>query len=169
MEAHHALENTDWPQVFAVLGEHVKLRVIKEDRSAYGAWFDCATSTLQPAAFQLFYVGLFPFGGKRAHEEVERSLNLYRRWGFFSASMITNKMKAQRNTRTLMKRSLRLRMLKELMATKSPITVTDYIEYVDGAVSRRTAEMDLKSFCQKRGQTKGSSYVRSRRLKLRST
>lgn len=161
LDVQEDLEKTEWPQVFAVLGEHVKLNLPKAASHKFKAWFDCATANVEASPFQLFFIGLHPLGGKTTQNEVFHSLTLYRRWGFFSAHLMRNKARSLKPSQTLMKKSLRLKRLQELLASKRSITVNEYIAFIGGAVSRRVAELDLKSVCKKRGQTKGSTYIKN--------
>jgi hypothetical protein len=52
----------------------------------------------------------------------------------------------------------RLQKLKVLLKTNKIFSIQDYITFLEGKVSLRTAEMDLKEFAHRHGNTRAALY-----------
>jgi len=155
MDVQQALPTKEWPQVFAVLCEHVHLLLHGAHKKKFKAWMDCTLAGTQPATAQLFSGYNYAFGGKLSAQEAFNSLKIYKRWGYYSATPLIAVPPAQQ---TLLKKKQRQLLLKELVEKKPRISVNDYINHLGGNVSRRVAELDLSIALRKSGKTRGSTY-----------
>ena len=155
MHVHRMITKKEWPTVFAVLCEHVLMLLTGSIKSEFSGWLQCATANLAHPSPQLFFIGLYSFGGKLARNEALNTLKIYRRWGFYSSHLMIRKTSL---SRTLLKKNQRKLLLRELLNQKPRLTVKDYILHLGGHVSRRVAELDLKATLKKRGKTRGATY-----------
>lgn len=155
---------SEWPQSLCVLVDIAELLVLSSKQD-WKLWKTCIQFEIPKASFQAFYVGLIAIDPRKSQEQMRRNLKLYSAWGFYNHELpITEKL--GRIQRTLLSKSLRLEILKELIRKRSRFTVQDYIEALDHRVHRRQAERDLVGFKDRlvsRGNTKSRTYAKAAR------
>jgi len=117
----------------------------------------CALIYVRPTIPQLFYIGVFAFAGKFQRREATEPIKVFSRWGYLSATPIVPLAQIKNQTTSVNKRNRRI-LLKQLLKMKRKITVNDYIAHLDGRVSRRVAELDLKEVLHRRGRTRSAKY-----------
>lgn len=164
--AHH-LQNSEWPGVFGVLCSHVGLTLPLKVRKPFTAWQRCCLSQIRTKKeWSLFFIGINSFGGKLQKTEAFDSIPLYSQWGYFGKTpMVSIQTPNKRSliNRTLLSKDVRHQKLMALFKTKRRICISDYLEYLEFRVSIRTAELDLKHWARKSGNTKGARYTLKRK------
>lgn len=159
LEISQKLKGHSWPQVWGVLGSHVFLLLSPSDRSVFLSWLDCCFYQVSfNKEWSTFFIGVFKFGGKSLKNEAFDSIPLYLKWGYYGKTPMIP-INPQSFKYTLIPKRQRLEKLKELFHIKKRIRLQDYREYLDFKISKRTAELDLKQWSKKSGQTKGASYI----------
>lgn len=155
------LKSSPWPQVFGVLGSHVALLLLREERQVFLKWLDCCFYHVPlQKEWSTFFIDIFKFGGKQLKNEAFDSISLYLQWGYYAKHpMIQFALATPTSQRTLIKKEQRLEKLTNLFQLKKRIRVQDYIEFLDYKISKRTAEIDLSQWANKTGQTKGATYT----------
>lgn len=156
------IRKSAWPAATGVLFEHVRLhsRFSASERKLFSAWSKCALVSITPASGELFFIGLRAMTGRLMTTDAEFSLRSYTRWGYLGREVLVNKALAAATSSTTTARtdipaSKRREILRELARHKRCVTVTDYIEAVGGAISRRQAQLDLaKSGLHASGKTR---------------
>lgn len=152
------LSTSIWPQTFGVICDHVQLFIQKSDKKLFKNWYKCIFGNIKiKKDYSTFYIGIYSFGSVLQMNEVEKSLEPYSRWGYYSSSPIVEIKNSQKST--LLNSSLRLSNLKKLSLQYKIFRVLDYIKICDFQISKRIAELDLKKWAIKRGNTKGAYYV----------
>ena len=151
------LKTLPWPATFAVLCEYVK--DIQKDK-VFNVWMKCIVSDIPPAKNELYFIGLQKFGGRQNFDNAVNALKFYRKWGFLSREYLTSKGK-DRGRKTLLPKSTRLGILKELLQKKNRITTQEYRQATHKLVSIRQAQRDLKKQDLRAiGQTRGRIYIK---------
>lgn len=155
------LRNHPWPGVFGVLSEHVALQLNGLERKAFQNWIGlCFFGVPIQKENSLFYIGLYRFGGPFLKEEAFDSIALFSKWGFLGKSPILGVRRSGIKIRkTFLTPSQRFEKINKLFETKKRIRVQDYLAALSFQISKRTAEMDLKKWARKVGNTKGAYYL----------
>jgi hypothetical protein len=136
-----------WPSAAGVLLEQAQLFSVWPDgasRRAFVRWMDCVMSGIAPAPGELYFLGLRSFAGQASRKDAEAALKPYRKWGYLGREILLNKAASLRPDITLAPPSTRHQALSGLLASRTRFTVQDYIDELDGMVSRRQAELDLQ-------------------------
>ena len=164
IEFNELLKKTTWPSAAGPLLETVHTFYIsnKDTRKLFMNWLNCVMSGIKTAQGEQYFIGLRAFAGKLMQEDVNHSIKLYRRWGYYGQEILINKAgkKLKENPRTLLPLETRLRLLNEYMKVHESIRSKDYIELLGGCISQRQAELDLKAHSKLKpiGLTKGRFY-----------
>ncbi len=153
-------ENLLFPETLGVLVEFAKAA---SANAAFKAWSASALFELKPSTWQMFFIQSSRPKPERDLKIIQRSLKPYVKWGFFSDEDLYPSKKnlgAKKKSYSLLSKSQRLKILKELLNKNKSITVNDYIEACAGQIHRRAAERDLQSIkgIQSRGNTRTKVY-----------
>jgi hypothetical protein len=147
-----------WPEVFGVLGENVMLQLPRVERKKFGNWLKCCFNDVTlKKEWSIFSIGTFAFGGKLQRRQVDDTLVIYTRWGFYGD---TPMVAGGYQTRTIFEPTQRHKRLQDLFKLKRRISVADYILFLDNKITKRTAELDLRRWATKNGNTRGATYSR---------
>jgi hypothetical protein len=158
-----ALRALPWPAAAGVLLDQAHAYEFHGDapgtQRLFQDWSRCVMSGVEPAEGELFFLGLRAFAGDAMRQDAVRALKPFRRWGYFGRELLVNKA-ASRRGRTLVPSEVRRQVLEELLRSRPRISVRDYMESLDWAVSRRQAELDLQKFRKLRafGNTRNRFY-----------
>ncbi len=149
-----------WPAAFGVILDQATHGIASEDKSVYSSWMNLVMVDIPLGLNEQFFIGIRSFGKGLMLRDVTHSTRSYLRWGYFGYEILLNKSKNLKN-RTQMNSKMRKLLLDELILKQERITVNSYIEALDGNVSRRQAERDLKSHLKLNaiGNTKARFYV----------
>ena len=92
-------------------------------------------------------------------KDVEDSLKIYKKWGYFSRDLMINK--SLKVSATVLSTQVRHRLLTQLLKSRKSITVNDYLRFLENKVSRKQAERDLKKSLKlkAKGFTRGRVYL----------
>lgn len=155
------LHTCKWPQVFAIICEHVLLSINKADKKLFRSWMKTTLCNIPKASLQVFFIGVFRFQGVFYKKEWQEPLKIYLKWGFLSSHLLTAKKEIGHDlkSKTTMGVTIRHQKLQELFLLKKNITLKEYLQACEYKVSVRTAEMDLKKWARRRGNTKAARYI----------
>lgn len=155
-----ALLAQPWPAAAGVLLEQAALIGKTSDKRLFRTWKNCVMSGIEPAPHEQFFIGLRAFAGEEMRQDCLQTLKPYRRWGYFGREILLNKAQSRQGRSTWISASVRRKTLSALLAKHDRIRVQDYIDALEGAISRRQAQLDLHGFpgLEARGQTQGRSY-----------
>jgi hypothetical protein len=147
------------PMTWGVLVDHLLLLNPASVRPIIKKWRDCCLSGIKKGPSENFFIGLHAFAGKIQKEEAFQAIALYKKWGYLSRDPI---IPLQRNKpqfkNTLMSKAQRLQKLKVFLKTNKTFSIHDYISLLEGKVSIRIAEMDLKELTHRHGNTRAALY-----------
>ncbi len=153
-----------WPTAFGVLGEQSKDYLLKapSEKMAFNYWIQCVMVGLSKTSYELFFIGQRKIAGKEMYLDASLTIESYYKWGFLSREILVNKY--SNNGHTLISRSRRQSALRFLLKKKKRITTQDYINWLEGLVSRRQAQMDLQNsrLLKPDGRTRGRTYITAR-------
>lgn len=156
-DLNRALLVQPWPESGALLLEHAKLSSeIENDRELFLNWVQCATSGIEPAQGEQYFIGTRKFAGEVARDDVIFSITPYLRWGYFGRDVLLHR--PPRNRQTLLPINARKLKLNKLMRSLARFTVSQYIDALDGWVTRRQAQLDIQNF----GKVKAHGKTRAR-------
>jgi hypothetical protein len=156
---HCHLAKTIWPSSMGVILDMAQLKIPAPKRTSYKVWKNCVQAELEPAPNEQFFIGLYAFAGAEIQKQVAHTNQIYQRWGYFGSDLFFNKSVSLKNQKTLLKKSDRLNILRELSAQKSVLSVSDYLNALPAPVSRRVAELDLqRSGLRAYGKTQSRIY-----------
>lgn len=161
-ELNAALAAQPWPAAMAVILEQVRAFLVKRpEREAFTLWQKAVTHGCPKARFEMFFIGTMAPGGKLMRRAAEAPHRSFVKWGYLGADVFVNKASAG-TAKTLVPQDQRLAVLDALFKKKLRITVTDYRQALNGGVSRRQAELDLKNAAGVRahGNTRARTYTR---------
>ena len=152
------------PQVIIVLIEFSRLFLQSTEdprHRDFDLWAQIIAEDIEPAPYQMFFVGSHLLNSEHLVKHAQRSLKIYLRWGFLGdQALISNKYLKPRAL-TLVNSASRKATLEALLDGRAgEITVSEYIDAFDGQVHLRTAERDLQ-VCprlKKIGHTRGRRY-----------
>ncbi len=149
-----------WPSVFGVLMEQALMTISNADKTLFRHWKRCVMTSISPAPWELYFIGTRAFAGSEMRKDVEYSLNLYKRWGYFGRDYFLNHSKKLTSNSTHMDQKTRLKILKNLTLKKERITIHDYLIALNGGSTQRQAQRDLQKcqFLKKTGQTRARFY-----------
>jgi hypothetical protein len=161
LEVNRELKDQAWPSAFGVLCDQVSQYSefeSQEERDLFESWAKCVLTGVKPAQGELFFFGGRKLGGKLMARDVAHNLPSYKRWGYFSKDLFDSKVATK--DQTLISKSQRLILLDKLLKQGGRVKVSDYMDFLEGKISRRIAEMDLKKFprIKSDGNTKGRYY-----------
>lgn len=154
------LRTTTWPRTLAVILDMAALGIKPQDRLNFKIWKTCATSNLQSGPDEVFFIGVFSFAGKQMKLASERSHHIFRKWNYLGQDVFLNKVQSLKIEKTLIDKNRRREILKNLLTTKTLISVNDYLYALESPVSKRVAQLDLKKFpgIKTTGRTKNRRY-----------
>ncbi|MCM2281932.1 MAG: hypothetical protein NDI61_08820 [Bdellovibrionaceae bacterium] len=146
LEVNEALLKSPWPASMGVLMDQARTysRFMPAERRAFASWQKCAMVSVRPAEGELFFLGLRSFAGKVMLKDAEFPLRSYTRWGYLGREILINKASAS-PARTSLDPARRRQVLRQLLRGRRHITVEDYMSALEGTVSRRQAQIDLKA------------------------
>jgi hypothetical protein len=149
-----------WPAAIGVLLEHVFCFFSGPEAKIFKKWMELVLSGVEPAKDEQFFIGLRALGRKLMYEDAVFSLVPYRRWGFLGREVLFNKAQMRQRVRGWMLPKTRRLLLDRFLNEKSRITAKQYHFLLEGVISLRQAERDLRQHSQleKFGQTKGRFY-----------
>ncbi|MEK7358290.1 MAG: hypothetical protein AAB250_17720 [Bdellovibrionota bacterium] len=167
-ELWQANRNSALPQALALILEFSKAGLrARGDRDLlieFSAWAATVVESLKRGPPQMFFVREGPLKPSRDLSEIEFSLKVYRKWGFFGTDSVISQKRASGRSRsvTLLEKSQRERVLSRLLSAGSKISVADYMAACGNQIHRRTAERDLAkaSFARASGYTRNRRYSR---------
>jgi len=154
-----------WAAVLGVLCEHAELLVNRgAERPVFRIWKRSVLLDIRQASGEVFWVGLYPFGGRGMRRIVDSSLTPFLRWGFYGHDLMINKARSRPVVRTLVSKRRRLEILDVVSRTKPFFTIRDYLDALGNQVHRRVAELDLKQSSDIRayGERRARVYRRRR-------
>ncbi len=137
------LKHQVWPSVMGVLLEHVALLIPKNERPIFKAWKRCVMKNISKEPGAQFFIGLHGFAGRIMAQQSKAPVAPYTRWGYLAADLMVNKSVLRIEETTTLSPFCRRELLNKLLHQKQKISVSDYMIFLEGKVSRRTAELDL--------------------------
>lgn len=160
MEFRKAILKQPWPAVVGVLLDQLVWLTDKKQRKLCGKWAELILSDIPAAPHELFFIGHYAIAGKRMAQDVDYSSIPFERWGYFGREIFVNKSRTTR-TGTWVSTQKRRSALQALLSTQQRFTTQEYIDFLEGQVSRRQAEIDLSKLASKlkRGKTKGRFFL----------
>jgi hypothetical protein len=149
-----------WGAVMGVIIENAALLIPKNKVDEFRAWSQCVTYKIKKTNGELFFIGLFRFAGTQASLQVMNANKTFLRWGYFSDAILVNKSNILTEGKTLLSPRRRVELILELAQKNLFFSTADYVAKLNGQISRRTAEADLKKckFLRRSGNTKGRVY-----------
>lgn len=160
-----ANETSAVPQALAVLAEFVRLELRAQNKGLreFDGWCSAAIYDLSSAPPQMFFLRDGLIRPDLDYREIQRSLKIYLKWGFFgSDEIVTRKDDSLSGKTTFLKKPQRAAILNILLSKNKTISVEDYIQASGGKIHRRTAERDLAA----EKNLKQSGFTRGRRYSL---
>jgi|GEM_PF-1593895 len=161
------------PATIGVLLDHAALLLGSSERKSFSHWKALTLDGIQKAPYQSFFIGLHPFANESLREAARHPHPIYARWGFYARDLMINKAQkwTDQATRTFVKPDERRKVLDQLIRKRERIETRDYLQELNGLVSRRQAEIDLSLHPQlvKRGRTRGAFWVKKRSPKPSSS
>lgn len=144
----------------AVIGDLILSRKVSDEVRDF---FQFLRAGARPVPTQLYYRGLYPIGGRKMGQAVDRPLWAFKKWGFLAADPPVLKERKPAKGTYLFDLPSRLALLRELSRGRERFRLKDYLEKIDFSVSRQQALKDIKGapWLRKRGQGKGTYYVAS--------
>lgn len=116
-----------------------------------------------PVPTQLFYRNLYPIGGRKIEEVLERPLRAFKKWGFLASDppLLKERLRARRVY--LYDFPGRVSKLKELTQHQKCFRLKDYLKAIGFSISRQQALKDLRAlhWIIPQGKKKGASYLSS--------
>jgi hypothetical protein len=160
LEVHKVLKDAPMPLCWGILCDHVLFLLPKGTQLGFKNWRNCCLSDFKKSSSENYFLGLYSFAGKKQRNEAFDSLPLYKKWGYLSCELMLPNQDSSQPKRhlTLIPKGERIRKLKKILNSKKEITVHDYLEIFPGKLSRRVAEMDLKLYAIKNGNTRSAIY-----------
>ena len=153
------------PAVLGVLLEQFEVLYLSRlERKIFRLWKELVLAGVSPVNGEGFFIGVQPFAGASKKEDAEKPLRFYQKWGFLGRDLLINKaaLRQQALQRTFLEKTLRQRVLSELVKKNLRITVEDYLMACNHAISKRVAQKDLEAYSKLKavGHTKGRFYVK---------
>lgn len=115
----------------------------------------------KPVPTQLFYKGLYPLGGHKMQEVLDKPLWYFKKWGFLAvdAPLLKDKIGSKRTY--LYDEPSRLAILKDLTQRSPVFRLKDYLHEISSSISRQQALKDIRSisWIKKKGCGKGTVYT----------
>ncbi|MBC7691720.1 MAG: hypothetical protein H7222_08105 [Methylotenera sp.] len=164
----NAVGNHPWPQAAAVLFEQALTygQLTPSDKSLLRVTANLIFHGVPQAPYQDFFIGLTPFASRSLVAASERPLKSYSKWGYFGKDVFQNKFSATagKHLPSVLSKSIRTRALDELIRIRERLTVREYQDHLQGAVSLKVAQLDLNAHPALRavGNTRGRFYVRKK-------
>ncbi len=151
-----ALEHSRWPAALGVAFEFARRARPSAELSDVA---DFVMKRVGPASGERYFVTSRAFAGGEARRDAEESLAEYRRWGFLAREEPLAKelgLVARGTLGPAERRNLLLRLARR----RGELTLSDYLEALEGRASRRQAERDLASatFLRRVGRTRGARW-----------
>lgn len=162
-----SLRAQPWPAAAGVLLEETLFtgQICRKERKFFRAWMGFAMVGIPPANGEAFFIGQRGFARNLTRLDATRAEKSYRRWGYVGRERLINAstlcMEPALSPRvTRMPRETRRLVLENLCQERDSFRVEDYLRALDGRVSRRMAEMDLRACARlkPRGETRGRIY-----------
>lgn len=116
----------------------------------------------RPVSTQLFFKGIYPIGGRKGEEVLEKPLWAFKKWGFLAINPPLHKDRFSEGRIYLYDETSRSHILKEIVREKRRIRMADYLKAVGFSISRQQALKDLKNFpgIVQKGVGRGTFYER---------
>jgi len=154
------LRKSEFRGLFGLLAEFGEDLVVLSDWPEFRAWRLAVVPWRAPKSYQIYNLCLFKFAGRSMRREAAESLPIFKKWGFLARDPLINKASARMARRTRMAPWQRRQVLHELVSEGRPFTVTDYLRRLNGLVTRRVAELDLRAAkdLKAQGQTRLRLY-----------
>jgi hypothetical protein len=161
-EINQATLKTTWPAVMGVLIEMLHIEIDSSIAKDFRAWKNCALANIPKAKNEQFYIGLYAIGGTQMRHQSAAANQIYKKWGYLGIDLFTKNSPKTISKKTLLNKTDRLVILKELLQKKNVITVNEYLQALSSPVSRRIAEQDLSStaWVKSQGKTRAKIYKR---------
>lgn len=145
------------PQTIAVIAEFLLGNDIKSEEQGY--ILEYLQRGLSPVSLQLFFHHLYVPGGNLMQRAFEETLREYKKWGFIAREepVIDELSRQTIGTRDA---SSRRNILRRLLEERGNIKLSDYIEALNGAISRQQALIDIKSMprIERVGRNRGARW-----------
>lgn len=137
-----ALHSMRWPQALLVVLEFAKEATDDSEFRYYADYLAAGFSRVEPA--ERFFLDAERPGSRTAERRMGRNLAGYSRWGFVGserpiADPVTKRALGRYDART------RRAILHDLVERRRELTLADYLDAVDHAISRQQALADLRS------------------------
>jgi hypothetical protein len=136
------LHTMRWPQALLVVLEFAKDASNDPEFRYFADYLAAGFTRLEPA--ERFFMDTERPGSRVAERRMGRNLAAYARWGFVSserpiADPVTKRALGRYDVRT------RRAILRDLLERRGQLTLADYLDAVDHAISRQQALADLRS------------------------
>ena len=153
-----------WPQALAVVFEFARAADSNRELGLLADYVTARWPRLDPAE-QFFFDAARP-GSRMAARSLGRSLSPYTKWGFVGTERPIVDVGTKRAVGRY-DRATRLRILDRLLDERQVISLADYLEAVDNAVSRQQARNDLAGHPELtvEGRGRGAHWRRRRRAR----
>lgn len=130
-----------WPQALLVVLEFASAASSDAELRYYCQYLQAGHARVEPA--ERFFIDSERPGSRMAARNLGRNLKPYARWGFIGNERpvidpLTKRTVGRYDADT------RRRVLRELIDARAEITLSDYLDAVDHAISRQQAAIDLK-------------------------
>lgn len=130
-----------WPQAFLVVLEFAKAEASDPELRYFADYVAAGHSRVEPS--ERFFLDAERPGSRVALRRMGRNLAAYARWGFIGqerpvADPVTKRAVGRYDAQT------RLEIMRELLARRGDLSLSEYLDAVDHAISRQQALADLK-------------------------
>ena len=155
-----------WPQALCVVLDFARLASHDPEFRRFGSYVCQGWPRI--SAPERFFIGSFRPESRTAARRLGRNLAPYARWGFVGTERPT----ANAHTKTTLGRydsATRKNILESMVAEGRSVTLAEYLEAVDHAVSRQQALTDLRAApgVRLRGRGPGARWSRSSSVALK--
>jgi hypothetical protein len=157
------------PAIFGVLLEQVEVFLIsKQERKLFRLWKNAVLWLTPKGDHAQFLIGVKPLGSDTMMDDAEFPAREYIKWGYLGRDVFLNKFLQKQKIlqKTTLQRAIRNRKLNSFLShckknSKERITIEDYLQFCEFAISRRIAQLDLKKSPNLRaiGNTRSRFYV----------
>jgi hypothetical protein len=153
------LREIRWPEALLVVLEFAKAESSDPEFRYWADYVAAGFERIEPP--ERFFVDAERPGSRVAIRRVGRNLGAYARWGFIGSERPIADPVSKRAVGSY-DAATRRRILRELIERRGEITLAEYLEAVDHAVSRQQGLVDLRGSRQLRlaGRGRGAKWVR---------
>lgn len=160
------MHRMQWPQALGVLFEFARAAERNRELGLLADYVSAGFPKVDPPE-QFFFDAARP-GSRTAARKLGRSLAPYAKWGFIGTERAIADVGTKRAVGRY-DRATRLRILDRLLDERETVTLAEYLDAIDNAVSRQQARNDLKAHpsLTVEGRGRGARWRRRRQARRR--